>query len=387
MYNRTREKALDRLHSILRQHNAMSPLASRTEELVDLLAQRIEHGESPRETIMAMKLLGLAFINHSDESSHFDQEVLYQDAAQGLKAKAKESTSKKIKAQCYETLGLLTYLVSSQIDAQIIRQDMYNLLAGNDDDDDDDDNDISEPTKINDDNDDDDDDDDILIATIIRTYALMFVISFCQGPVNRDIIKEEMDKVIGEFELRMDFPGDSQTASGQAVALMFETLQSAAGDKSDTVGKSEQNELNELVHTLRTLSMEQQDEDDNYLFQDVLSTVEDGNQPYHEMEIKGKTFVLDRWSKIIPLNVFHRCLGKSGLDQHYKSNDAIWKLFGKSDDERSDSETSLSDEPSLAATVKYASNVSKFDKSMIYQENKKTRTKRLAAGRSGKDRL
>lgn len=44
------------------------------------------------------------------------------------------------------------------------------------------------------------------------------------------------------------------------------------------------------------------------------------------------------------------------------------------------------DEPSLAASVKYA-NVSKFNKSMIYQDNKKSRTKRLAAGRSGKDRL
>jgi hypothetical protein len=43
--------------------------------------------------------------------------------------------------------------------------------------------------------------------------------------------------------------------------------------------------------------MEQQDDDDNYIFQDILATVEDGSQPYHELEIKEKSFVLDRWCK------------------------------------------------------------------------------------------
>lgn len=77
----------------------MAPLASRTEELVELLSQRIQHGESPRETIMATKILGLAFINHNDEFSHYDQELLYQDAAHVLRAKAEESKNKKIQAQ------------------------------------------------------------------------------------------------------------------------------------------------------------------------------------------------------------------------------------------------------------------------------------------------
>ncbi|ORZ23374.1 hypothetical protein BCR42DRAFT_134656 [Absidia repens] len=214
----------------------------------------------------------------------------------------------------------------------MIRHEMYNRMVANADDDNDVDND-------NDDNDDDENDDnDILMTSITRAYALMFVVSFCQGPVDIDIIQEEMDKVIGELELLMEFPGTLQTSAGQAVALMFESLRSIT-DKSED---QHQTELNELVHTLRTLTMEQ--DEDEYMFQDILSTVEDGSQPYHEIEIDGKSFVLDRWckypnsnnninykmgivdltdfryyiAKIIPLNAFHRYLGHSGLDQHYK---------------------------------------------------------------------
>ncbi|CAO3591248.1 unnamed protein product [Absidia cylindrospora] len=283
----------------------MKPLASRTEELVEILMHRIDHGESPQETLLAIKILGLAFINHNDET---DQELLYQEASERLKDKLEKSRSKKIKAQCYETLALLTYIISSQIDAQMIRHEMYNRMVANADDD----NDVDDDNDDDDDDDDENDDNDILMTSITRAYALMFVVSFCQGPVDIDIIQEEMDKVIGELELLMEFPGTLQTSAGQAVALMFESLRSVT-DKSED---QHQNELNELVHTLRSLTMEQ--DEDEYMFQDILSTVEDGSQPYHEIEIDGKSFVLDRWSKIIPLNAFHRYLGNSGLDQHYK---------------------------------------------------------------------
>ncbi|KAI8086118.1 uncharacterized protein BX664DRAFT_150981 [Halteromyces radiatus] len=270
------------MKSILRQHNATVPLASRTEELVETLIQRIDNGESPSEILLATEILGLAFINHSDGFSHSDQELLYQDASRALRHKAKKTKSNKIKAQCYETLALLTYLISSQIDAQMIRHEMYNIIAANGE--------VEEEISGHVDQDDDqDEDNDTLMTAVTHAYGLMFIISFCQGPVNPDIIQEEMDKMLGELELLMDFPGKLQSAAGQTVALMFETLQILTDQGED----QEQNELNELIHTLRTLSMDQ--DDDEYIFQDILNTVEDGGQPYHEVDINGKSFILDRW--------------------------------------------------------------------------------------------
>ncbi|CAO3616941.1 unnamed protein product [Cunninghamella blakesleeana] len=353
----TRETALENIIKLVSQNNAILPLEPRTEEFVDALVKSIDLGESEEETILAIQAINFAFINHGDAYVKREREALYQEVAFTLRQKAKKSKNLIIKAQCYETLSLLTYMVSSEIDAQIIRQDMHNIMMASEEH--------------------DDENSDILLTAVINAYALMFITSYCNSPTNLEIIQEEIDRVLGELEYLIETPGNVQMATGQTIALFFEVLRSVSENVDD-----QQNEMNELIHTLKSLSMDQ-DEEDEYVFQDILNTIEDGIQPYYEVEFKGKSFTLDKWSKIIPLKAFQRQLGK-GINQYYKSNDTIWLLLADDVDDKSDSEVSV-EEASLASMVKY-SNISKVDKRAVYEESKKSRTKHMKSARSGKEK-
>ncbi|KAI8069273.1 interferon-related developmental regulator-domain-containing protein [Gongronella butleri] len=354
----TREKALTALQGILRKHNATSVLRSRTEEFVQSLLKCVDNGESALEIESALQLLGLAFLNHGDDIDQGDQELLYQDTADSIRRKVKKATTPLIKAKCFETLGLITYIMSLDIDAQMIRQEMQAVLTAQND----------------------ADDDDVLAAATLA-YALTFIISFCDdGIMAPALIQEEMDTMLEHLAVLMEMPGRAQSAAAQTAALMMEAWRACQVDDQD------ENQMNELIHTLRELSIDPIDEDDEEeveLFDAALSTIESGIAPSRECEIRHKTFTLETWATLIPANAFKRYLDEEGLAEHLKSKDVLWKLYNQGDMERSESESD-SDEPSLAAQIKYTK-VSKFNKNMVYQENKKSRTKQRTTARSGKD--
>ncbi|ORX58262.1 hypothetical protein DM01DRAFT_108496 [Hesseltinella vesiculosa] len=266
----TREKALATLQSILSKRNASAVLISRTEEFVESLLRRIDLGESTEETALAIDLLVLAFVNHGDRVAPDEQEAIYQEAAQSLREKAKRSKDPFIKAKCYEAMGLLTYILSLEIDAQVIRQEMQSVFgAGNEG------------------------EDDEVLAAATLTYAMMFIVSFCQDIMDPSLVQEEIDRVLEEVTYLLEIPGPVKLAATQAAALMMETLQSTQGD-------IEHNQMNEVIHALRELSMESvEDEDEEELFESALSTIEDSISPLREYDIKGKTYTLESWGKIV----------------------------------------------------------------------------------------
>ncbi|CAO3626813.1 unnamed protein product [Cunninghamella echinulata] len=300
-------------------------------------------------------------MNHGDNYPSNDREILYQDVAFILRQKAKKSKNLIIRAQCYETLSLLTYMVSSEIDAQIIRQDMHSIMMA------------SEEFNFDDEN------TDRLLTAVVNAFTLMFIVSYGNTPPKIDIIQDEIDEVLGELEYLIETPGSLQIATGQTIALFFEILRPLSENKQIN---NQQDGMNELIHTLKSLSMDQTEEDE-YIFQDILNTVEDGIQPYYEVEFKGKSYTLDKWAKIIPLKAFQQQLGE-GIDQYYKANNTIWQLLVDDVTEKSDSEASV-EEPSLASMVKY-SKISKVDKRAVYEDSKRARTKQMKSARSGKEK-
>jgi hypothetical protein len=186
---------------------------------------------------------------------------------------------------------------------------------------------------------------------------------------------------------------DTRIASGENIALMFETANVflAAEDddeeeEEDTV-KPEYDNLDGLIHTLKGLSVDSNRRraksdraETKSVFRDIVKTVEEKSKPEEELKINGKVLMFRGWAKILPLNSFRKCLGQ-GFQHHLKKNTMMKDIFrystGFSSRQQLDSDDS-GDEEDVAG-------LSNVDRKYIYDENKKSRTKQIRTARLGKE--
>jgi hypothetical protein len=172
-------------------------------------------------------------------------------------------------------------------------------------------------------------------------------------------------------------------ASGENIALIFETMRLFTKDDDDTITtttKLEYDNMDGLMHTLKDLSIESsryksknERIEQKSVFREVFKSVEQNERPKQDIKIGNRTLVFKGWAKILVFNAFRKSLGQ-GLQFHLKSNSLVKDIFRYSfisDDDGSEKDDIMA--------------LSKVDKHYIYDENKKARLKYLRSARLGKE--
>jgi hypothetical protein len=144
-----------------------------------------------------------------------------------------------------------------------------------------------------------------------------------------------------------------------------------------------------LIHTLKGLSVDSSRRraksdrvEQKSIFRDIVKSVEENVKPVEELKISGKVLTFRGWAKILPLNSFRKCLGQ-GFQHQVKTNAMMKEIFryttGFSSRQQQDSDDSCDED-------RYGrSNFSNVDRKYMYDENKKSRSKKLRNERLGKE--
>ncbi|KAF7723135.1 Interferon- developmental regulator 2 [Apophysomyces ossiformis] len=381
--NRTsvREEALDSLISGLLRHYAAEVIEPRNEELLILLKRSLSKGGSQRESCLAANAIALAFVNHGDMSLG-EEEDLYQVILPTLKATLSNSTDITIKSNCIQTMALITFIAASDIDTQLVRNYLYDIIEtegeGLD----------TEGLSTQ--------DIDQLLSAALRAYGLLYISSFSEGILQSDVIWEEIEKVMPLHEMLLESSDkDVRVAAGENIAVMFEIMRICVDLEDEDEEFDEEAEqypeydnMDGLLYTLKQLSVEsgrRQTKSDRAeqksVFRDVTKSVEEGIKPVEELKISGKVITFRGWSKILVLNAFRRSIGQ-GLQQHFKTNDLLRQIFHFSGRFSTQNTTDDDDDEEKH----YLDDLSKVDKHYVYEERDKARSKQLRIARNGKDR-
>ncbi|KAG0182078.1 Interferon- developmental regulator 2 [Apophysomyces sp. BC1021] len=379
--NRTsiREEALTSLITSLLRHYAAEALEPRNEELLLLLRRSLCKGGSQKESCLAAEAIALAFVNHGDMSVG-EEEDLYQIILPALKSTLSHSNDIWIKTNCLQTMALVTFIAASDIDSQLVRNYLYDLIEtegeGLDMDD-------MAPQDV-----------DQFLCAALRAYGLLFISSFSEGIINFDLVWEEIEKVMPLYEMLLESSDkDVRVAAGENIAVMFEIVRICTEleeDEEDFDEDAEQrpeyDNMDGLIHTLRQLSVDSSRRhnkndraEQKSVFRDVIKSVEEGVKPVEELKIGGRVITFRGWSKILVLNAFRRSIGQ-GLQLHFKTNDLFRQIFHFS--ARFSGQNGSDDDDDSH----YLDGLSKVDKHYVYEERQKTRSKQLRIARNGKDR-
>ncbi|KAI9497802.1 interferon-related developmental regulator-domain-containing protein [Zychaea mexicana] len=375
--NRTsvREESLASIVTLLTRHYAAGPLQPRNEELLTLLRRSLSKSSSAKESALAAQAIALNFISHGDAVD--DQDELYQQILPALKKTTKNADSVIVKSNCLHTLGLVTLIAGSDIDTQLVRDFVFDLIET-----DGQDFNVEElsPQHI-----------DQLMCTGLRVYGILFISTFYEGVVDPEALWEEIEKVMPMHEVLLESGDkDVRTAAGENVAAMFEILRIATcRDNEDEDEDIEHNDdyqydnMDELLRTLRELSVESSRRqskssraEQKSIFRDIVKSVEDGEPPIEVLKISDRAITFRGWSKILILNAFRNIMGQ-GLHLHLRSNDLLRQIFRfpawyfRAGDDDSDNDDDLN-------------RMSKVDRKYVYDENKKARSKQLRDARSSK---
>ncbi|KAI8371557.1 interferon-related developmental regulator-domain-containing protein [Radiomyces spectabilis] len=378
----TREEALSLVIALLTRHYAADTLESRNEELLLALRRSLCKAHSVQEACLASKAIALTFIQHGDISMG-EQEEYLQLVLPALKATVRNSESSEIKVHCMQTMALVIFIAASDIDKQLIRDFIFDFIETE-----------GEAFSV---------DDlssnamDQLMCAAAKAYGLLFIASFCEGAVDIEILWEEMERVMPVHEILLESPDKNvRSAAGENIALIFETLrvmtedEEEEADEEDAMEKREYDNMDELIHTLRDLSVDSNRRrnksdraEQRSLFRDVVRSVEEGERPVEELKIHGRTIPFRGWSKLLPLNTFRSIMGQ-GLQFHFKTNNLFRQIFHYSmpmsfSSYRDDSDD---EEPDHVDP----SQISNADKHYIYSESKKLRSKRLRNARIARDK-
>ncbi|KAI8088593.1 interferon-related developmental regulator-domain-containing protein [Thamnidium elegans] len=374
----TREESLDTITKIFAGHHVFSQIESRLEEILGLLKKSLTKNHSVKEACLAAYAISLTFIN-LDDISEGEGDDLYRRILPSLRTTIKDSEDIEIKISCLQTLALITYTAASDIDKQLVRDYLFDLIET-----DGADFNVEElaPQEC-----------DELFAEALRAYGILYAASFSTGFVDFDVLWEEVEKVMPVHEMLLESADkDIRIAAGENIGLMFETvnvfLAADADDEEeeeeDTV-KPEYDNMDGLIHTLKGLSVDSNRRraksdrvEQKSVFRDIVKTVEENIRPVEELKISGRVLMFRGWSKILPLNSFRKCLGQ-GFQHHLKTNSMMKEIFrystGFSSRQAQDSDDSGDDDDLNTGGL------SNVDKKYVYDENKKSRTKQIRNAR------
>ncbi|CAO3651329.1 unnamed protein product [Mucor hiemalis] len=378
----TREESLAILTKIFSCHHVFSHIENRIEEILGLLKKSVLKNNSVKEACFAARAIELVFVN-MDDISEGEMDDLYRRILPSLRSTIKNSEEIDIKTSCLHTLSLITYIAASDIDKQLLREYLFDLIET-------DGADFNVESLAT-------TDCDLLFAEALKAYGILFAASFSTGFVDFDILWEEVEKVMPAHEMMLESSDKNiRIAAGENIALMFEIVNiflKSNDDEEDEeedndVAKPEYDNMDGLIHTLKDLSVDSNRRraksdrvEQKSVFRDIVKTVEENIRPEEELKIGGRVLVFRGWAKILPLSTFRKCLGQ-GFQHHLKTNAMMKEIFrystGFSSRQAQDSDDSGDDEDD-------GTPLSNVDRKYMYDENKKSRSKQIRNARLGKE--
>ncbi|KAI8353273.1 interferon-related developmental regulator-domain-containing protein [Choanephora cucurbitarum] len=364
----TREESLEVIVNNLACHLAYEHIEHRIEEMLALLKRSLLKNGTTKEACLAARAIALTFIN-LDQVSETEADDLYRSILPSLRNIIKDSDQADIKIHCLQTLSLITYTSASDIDKQLVRNYLFDLIE-------------TDGADFNVEGLDAHSLDQFLCAAV-HAYGVLYASSFASGFVDFEVLWEELEKVMPVHEIMLESSDKNiRIASGENIALMFETANIFLADDDD---KPEYDNLDGLIHTLKQLSIDSSKRhaksdraEQKSVFRDIVKSVEEKIRPEEELRIEGKLLSFHGWAKILPLNAFRRSLGQ-GFQHHLRNNSMMKSTFHYKVGHTSHFDDSDEDD---AYDISTLSNV---DRKYIYGENKKMRSKQIRNARITKE--
>ncbi|KAI9480936.1 MAG: interferon-related developmental regulator-domain-containing protein [Benjaminiella poitrasii] len=321
----TREESLEIIVNVFACHRVFDHIESRLEEILALFKKSLMRNSSTKEACLAARAIALTFINLEDLSES-EGDDLYRKILKPLRSRIKDCEDIDIKVNSLQTLALITYIAASDIDKQLVREYIFDLIET-----DGAEFSVDELSPH---------DMDRLLFEATRAYGLLYAASFTSGFVDFEVLWEEVEKVMPVHEIMLESTDkDNRIASGENIALMFETVNIflAADDEEDEeedgMVKPEYDNMDGLIHTLKGLSLDSNRHraksdraEQKSVFRDIVKSVEENIKPVEELKINGRVLTFRGWAKILPLNAFRRCLGQ-GFQYHVKANPMMKEIF------------------------------------------------------------
>jgi len=163
-------------------------------------------------------------------------------------------------------------------------------------------------------------------------------------------------------------------AAGQAVALLFEAVHNSEDIDMDTViPRQSYDDLLTAMNKIASVSTKSISKKNKSAqkasYRNFIDTVECGEAPSEKLNVSGSTLAFESWDKLIQLSTFKHLL-ESGTLEHFKFNTNLQSIFGVSDLELNEPNTTK-----LSSIEKkyYLSKNSDFNKNDTLEKNKLTR--------------
>ncbi|KAI8084294.1 interferon-related developmental regulator-domain-containing protein [Gilbertella persicaria] len=377
----TREESLEIVVDTFACHHVFSQIENRIEEILGLLKRSLLKHGSTKEACLAARAIALAFVNLS-EVSETEADDLYRRILPSLRNTIKDSEDIAIKINCLQTLSLITYTAASDIDKQLVRDYLFDLIE-------------TDGADFNVEHFSTQELDDLFCAAI-QAYGVLYASSFTSGFVDFDVLWEELEKVMPVHEIMLESSDkDVRIAAGENIGLMFETAniflladnQEEEEEEGETV-KPEYDNMDGLIHTLKELSVDSSRRraksdraEQKSIFRDIVKSVEENIKPVEELKINGRVLSFRGWAKILPLNAFRRSLHQ-GLQHHLKTNLMMKEIFHYTTGYASRQQFTDDSDDEDGYDVSALSNV---DRKYLFEENKKNRSKQIRNARLGKE--
>ncbi|GES82245.1 interferon-related developmental regulator 1-like [Rhizophagus clarus] len=307
-----REDALVKLIRLLSHKYAANILHSRRDTLLDMLNRSVKKDKSYKENKLAAK--------------GEDQETMYHDVLSLLKYTITNNISMEVKSSCIKTLALACFISGSQPEAFELLNFFAEIIITN----------CKSINAI---------DDGPTLTSALNAYGLLFAGLWGDSKKVAGMAREEFERVMPAHIKQLESSTmEVRVASGENIALMFETLGISKGidsteewgqehdDESDE-GYFDYNEMGRLTHLLNTLATDSnrrrgktERKVQRSAFRDILKTVEEGEQIQVKLKFKKQTIYFPTWAKIIELNALRDILAE-GLHVHFLENELLQDLF------------------------------------------------------------
>jgi len=179
----------------------------------------------------------------------------------------------------------------------------------------------------------------------LNAYGLLYAGLWGDSKKVAGMAREEFERVMPAHIKQLESSTmEVRVASGENIALMFETLGIGRGvdsaeewgqhdDESDE-GYFDHNEMGRLTQLLSTLATDSnrhrgktERKIQRSAFRDILKTVEEGDRAQQvKLKFKKQTIYFSTWAKIIELNAFRDVLAE-GLHVHFLENELLQDIF------------------------------------------------------------
>ncbi|RIA80969.1 interferon-related developmental regulator-domain-containing protein [Glomus cerebriforme] len=307
----TREDALAKLIRLLSHKYAANILNSRRDTLLDMLNRSVKKDKSYKENKLAVKGEG--------------QETMYHDVLSLLKYTITNTVSTEVKSACIKTLALACFIAGSQTEAFELLDFFVEIIITNG----------KSVNAIN---------DGVTLTSALNAYGLLYAGLWGDSKKVAGMAREEFERVMPAHIKQLESSTmEVRVASGENIALMFETLGIGKVDSTEEWGQEQDdesdegyfdyNEMGRLTQLLSTLAKDSnrhrgktERKVQRSAFRDILKTVEDGERVQEKLKFKKQTIYFSTWAKIVELNAFRDVLAE-GLHVHFLENELLQDLF------------------------------------------------------------